>query len=155
MFVQVWYFASLFLTALLLGTTFAHALEMPQKLRVVGELWLTFQHTLYPFYAYVGAPFELGSIAVAATLTYLLRGDRRAFLLVLGAALCLAAAFIVWLAFTNPVNSQTAKWTVASIPPDWARWRTQWEYSHLIRFGLHLIAFNALLVSLLRRCPRT
>ena len=79
MFVQIWYFATLTLTALLMGMSFAHAPEMPQKLRVDGQTWLTFQHTLYPYFAYVGAPVELGSIVTAAFLSYLVRGQRPAF----------------------------------------------------------------------------
>jgi hypothetical protein len=30
------------------------------------------------------------------------------------------------------------------MPSDWAAWRRQWEYSHLARFGLHLLAFGSL-----------
>ena len=152
MFIQIWYFATLTLTALLMGTSFAHALEMPQKLRVDGQTWLTFQHTLYPYFAYVGAPVELGSIVTAAFLSYLVRAQRPAFFFALGAAVCLAIAFfVVWLGFTNPVNAQTARWTAASMPADWASWRSQWEYSHLTRFVLHLTAFGALVTALLRR----
>src|SRR5689334_24616583 len=115
MFVLIWYFATLTLTALLMGTSFAHALEMPQKLRVDGPLWLTFQHTLYPYFAYVGAPVELGSVVTAAVLAYLVRRQRAAFFPALLAALCLAVAFfVVWLCFTNPVNARTARWTAAS-----------------------------------------
>jgi hypothetical protein len=152
MLVQICYFAALVLTALLMGTSYAHALEMPQKLRVEGPLWLTFQHTLYPYFAYVGAPVELGSIGAAAFLAYLVRAQRPAFFLALTAVVCLAIAFfVVWLGFTNPVNSQTARWTAASMPADWTSWRRQWEYSHLARFALHLIAFGALVAALLRR----
>jgi hypothetical protein len=151
MLVQICYFATLVLTALLMGTSFAHALEMPQKLHVDGQLWLTFQHTLYPYFAYVGAPVELGSIVAAAVLSYLVRAQRSAFFFALGAVACLSIAFfVVWLGFTNPVNAQTAQWTAASMPADWSSWRSQWEYSHLIRFVLHFIGFSALLVSSLR-----
>ena len=51
---------------------------------------------------------------------------------------------------TNPVNGETAKWTASSIPSDWSRWRSQWEYSHAARFVLHWIGFSALLISLIR-----
>jgi len=74
-----------------------------------------------------------------------------AFYLALAGTICLALAFfVVWLGFTNPVNAETAKWTASSIPPDWSRWRSQWEYSHAARFVLHLIGFSALLISLIR-----
>ena len=60
MFIQVWYFLTLTLTSLLMGTSFAHTLEMPAKMNVDGQLWRTFQHMLYPYFAYVGAPVEIG-----------------------------------------------------------------------------------------------
>ena len=39
MFIQVWYFLTLTLTSLLMGTSFAHTLEMPAKMNVNGQLW--------------------------------------------------------------------------------------------------------------------
>jgi hypothetical protein len=44
---RVWYFVTLVLTALPTGTSFAHTLELPAKMKVDGRLWLTFQRTLY------------------------------------------------------------------------------------------------------------
>ena len=141
MFIQVWYFLTLTLASLLMGTSFAHTLEMPAKMNVDGQLWRTFQHTLYPYFAYVGAP----------VLCYLVRAHQPAFYLTLAGTICLSLAFfVVWLGFTNPVNAETAKWTASSIPPDWSRWRSQWEYSHAARFVLHWIGFSALLISLIR-----
>ena len=46
---RVWHFIALVLVALLLGTTFGHALEMPMKMNADGRLWMTFQHTLYSY----------------------------------------------------------------------------------------------------------
>ena len=71
MFIHIWYFLTLTLTSLLMGTSFAHTLEMPAKMNVDGQLWRTFQHTLYPYFAYVGAPVEIGAIVTAAVLSYL------------------------------------------------------------------------------------
>ena len=93
MSIRAWYFVTLLLTALLMGTSFAHTLEMPGKLTVDGLTWLTFQHTLYHYFAYVGAPVELGSIASLAWLTILTRNHRRTFYLALVAAVCFASAF--------------------------------------------------------------
>lgn len=149
MLLRAWYFITLVLTALLMGTSFAHTLEMPAKLSVDGLTWMMFQHTLYPFFAYIGAPIELGAIFTASGLAFLMRGERRAFYLILTAALCLAAAFGVWLGFTNVVNAETGKWTANALPLDWAAWRAQWEYSHVARFALHFCAFNLLALSLI------
>ena len=150
-----WHFITLILVALLLGT-FGHALEMPMKMNVDGRLWLTFQHTLYAYFAYIGAPIEIGSIVSLAILSFKVRHHPPSSYLVLAATVCVAAAFfVVWLGFTNPVNAQTAKWTADTIPPDWMEWRRQWEYSHLARFVLHFIGFGALVLSLLAKIPQS
>jgi hypothetical protein len=153
MLVRAWYLATLVLTTLLMGTSFAHTLEMPAKLVVDGPVWMLFQHTLYPFFAYVGAPVELGSIFTAAGLAFLLRGQRQAFYMTAVAALCFAAAFGVWLGFTNPVNVETGQWTANSLPSDWTAWRAQWEYSHAARFALHFCGFVLLALPLVVSLP--
>jgi hypothetical protein len=113
---RVWHFITLVLVALLLGTTFGHALEMPMKMNVDGRLWLTFQHTLYPYFAYIGAPVEIGAIISLGILSFFARHRSRSFYLVLTATLCVATAFfVVWLGFTNPVNAETAKWTTDAV----------------------------------------
>jgi hypothetical protein len=83
------------------------------------------------------------------------RAQRSTFYLILAGALCFALAFVVWLAFTNPVNVQVAQWQINSIPADWSRWRMQWEYSHAVRFALHLIGFSLLLYSVLLEIPKS
>jgi len=52
---------------------------------------------------------------------------------------------IVFWTFTFPVNQQTSNWTV--LPPDRARLRAQWEYSHAASAVLNLIALVALILS--------
>lgn len=97
MTLRAWYFVTLILTALLMGTSFGHTLEMPAKMKVDGTLWMTFQHTLYPYFAYIGAPVELGAIIVAGILSFLLRRQSGFYPALIGTA-CLAIAFlIVWL----------------------------------------------------------
>lgn len=142
---------TLIFVALVMGTSFAHALEMPAKMRVPGPLWLTFQHTLYAAFATVGGVVEIGSIVTATVLAYRERKNPSAIRLTAVAALFLLVAIaVVWVGFTNPVNQQTAVWTTQSMPPDWARWRAQWEISHVVRFALHLSAFVALATTVTR-----
>lgn len=151
---RTWYFVTVILTGLLMGMCFAHTLEMPAKMAVDGILWMTFQHTLYPYFAYAGAPVELGSIISTAGLSFLLCGKRPGVYQALVATICLATAFfVVWLGFTNVVNAETAKWTADSIPKNWADWRAQWEYSHAIRFVLHLAGFALLIFPLVALLP--
>jgi hypothetical protein len=149
MILRIWRLVTLLLTALVMGTSFCHVLEMPVKMQADGQLGTTLQHTLYRYFAILGGTVEVGAILAAALLSYRVRGRSRAFRLSVVGAVGLAASFAVWLGFVNPVNRQTAAWTVDSIPGNWAAWRAQWEYGHAVRFALHLIAFSALTLSVL------
>lgn len=137
-----------------MATAFGHLLEMPATMNVSGPLWLTFQQTLYPAFAVVGGPIELAAIIATALLAFLARGHKGWFGLTLTAAILLTISFaVVRLGLVNPVNAKTASWTVGSIPPDWQRWRTQWECSQAVRFILQFSAFYALAVSMLIHRP--
>jgi hypothetical protein len=140
--------ATVFLVALVMGTTLAHALEMPAKTRVSGSFWVECQHTLYRFFRYIAGPIEVAAVLISAVLAFFSFG-RATSGASLVTSILLIAAFIVWAVVTERVNRQVAKWTVANIPPDWERWRTQWEYSHLVRFLLHFVAFASSLVAAL------
>jgi hypothetical protein len=154
MLVKSWFFVTLVLASLLLGTSFAHTLEMPVKLRYDAEQWLLLQQTLYRYFASAGGVFELGAIITATVLAFLVRRDGRSLLLVSAGAACLAIAFFgIWLFVTNRVNIEVSGWTSQSIPADWSQWRSQWEYSHLARFVLHLCGFCTLVGALLRPSP--
>jgi uncharacterized membrane protein len=155
MFLRTWRSITLILVALLMGTTFCHVLEMPAKMTVSGSLWMTFQHTLYHAFATVGGFVEIGAIVTAIVLSFLVRKRRPALYLTLLTALCLTVAFfVVWLGFTNEVNSETAKWTAETVPGDWAEWRKQWENSHATRFALHLVGFSSLALSVVLETPK-
>jgi cytochrome P450 len=97
-------------------------------------------------FATVGGPLEIGAIIAAWISAYMARTERPAAYFLLAAAVLLTIAFVVvWIGFTNPVNARTAPWTVESMPPDWWRWRSWWEYSHLTRFFMRFVAFLGLL----------
>ena len=80
-------------------------------------------------------------------MTLLVRAKPKQFALTLTATLCLALGLGVFFTFTYPANQQTLNWTV--LPENWQELRRQWEYSHAIGAGLYLVAFLALLLSLL------
>ena len=54
MLIKLWFLLTILLSALLLGTTFAHTLEMPAKLRYSGTEWMRLQDTLYVAFASIG-----------------------------------------------------------------------------------------------------
>jgi hypothetical protein len=155
MLLRLWFLVTLVLTALLLGTSFAHTLEMPAKLQYDAAQWTWLQHTLYQAFASVGGPIELLAITSSLVLIFLLRGHRQSFRLAVIGALCLLVAFFgIWIFITNSVNAETAGWTIGQpIPPNWAQWRARWEYSHVARFVLHLLAQMTFIAALLALSP--
>jgi Domain of unknown function (DUF1772) len=150
MFLYFWCLLSLTLAALLMGTSFAHVLEMPAKLRYDGPLWLQVQHSLYRAYGGIDAAIEAAAIIAAAFLAFFLRDWRPSLLAALAGTVCLAIAFLfVRVMIINPVNARTANWTRDTLPADWERWRRRWEVSHAVRFVLHLSGFVLLVLATL------
>jgi hypothetical protein len=150
MFLYFWCVLSLTLAALLMGTSFAHVLEMPAMLRYDGPLWLQVQHSLYRVYGSIGRAIEVAAIVAAAILAVVLRDWRPALIAALAGTVCLAIAFlVVWVMVTNRVNARTAKWMPGTLPADWQRWRRRREVSHAVRFVLHLSAFVLLVLATL------
>ncbi|HYS11671.1 MAG TPA: hypothetical protein VEN28_00045 [Burkholderiaceae bacterium] len=146
----IWSAAALALVALLVGTTFGHVLEMPVKMKSDGRRWVSYQQTLYPYFASVGGAIEMAAIVGAALIAWFLRDETDLFYLALAATVMLALAFfVIWIFVTNATNRRTATWSESALPDDWERWRTQWEYSHAARFVLQLLAFLALAYALL------
>jgi hypothetical protein len=107
----------------------AHVLELPNKLRLDGALWLAVQQNLYRGWGPVlGAPTELGALALSLILCAE-RGAQRWRLLGAGTY---AAMIVVFFIFNAPVNAVVAGWTAATLPPDWQAFRLRWEAGHLL-----------------------
>lgn len=155
MFLRIWRFVAITLAALTMGTTFAHVLELPAKMNYDAALWTTLQQSLYWGFGHIGGYFEAATVFLAApVLTFLVREYRPAFQWTLAGTVCFALAFfVVFLMFTEPMNREIFQWTPQSVPADWTRVRNQWEYSHAVRFVIHLIGFSALLISVLVETP--
>lgn len=142
--------ATLLLSALTLGLSFAHVLEMPQKLTWDATLWVTVEHSLYRYFGVVGGPLEVAAVVTAVVLAVLSArrglpadGSRvAAVLFVLGLA--------EWAAVVQTTNVQIGQWSVGAVPADWARWRDQWEWGHAGHFSLWLAGFVVLLVGSVR-----
>jgi hypothetical protein len=145
-FLRIWRFITIVLTALLMGATFCHVLEWPAKMRYPAELYLTFHRTLYVAFGppNIGVFIEAGAILAAVTLVFLTRKRRPAFYLTLAGAASLAAGLAVYLAFVEPANVAMKAMSIDSPPADWTRWRDQWEYGHMAHFIFHLLGFSAL-----------
>jgi hypothetical protein len=149
MYVKIWRFVSIYLTAITLALTFSHLLEMPRKLRYGQDLYMAVQHTLYLYFALVGAPAELGAVLSLGVLCFLVRRRGRSFALTLIAAICVAAGLAVWFAVVSPANGQMAQWTGIPLPGNWMETRRHWEFGHAASAVLDLIGFGALIASVL------
>lgn len=139
------YYVSLLLVALALGPGLAHVLELPNKIGLPAQEYLTVQQ-IYRGWAWLGAILfaALGStLAVAVSV----REIRRAFSLALVAFFCLAAQLAVFFIFTYPTNRLTENWTF--LPDGWEGLRIRWEYSHAVSALLVFTALAALVGSLL------
>jgi hypothetical protein len=157
MTLALWRFVTLVLAALALTMESAHVLELPQKMQYDPAMYAAVNGTLYRYFAIVGGVYTVGSVVAAAVLTYLVRHRRPAFFWTALGALCLLAAFGVWLAVVAPVNSEVAsalRSAPDSVPGLWVERRARWEYGHAAGFAIQLVGLSALLVSVLVETPR-
>jgi hypothetical protein len=144
---------TLTLTALSMGVAFAHALQLLPKMQYAPALYLTLFKSLYEYYGKIAGWFEVGAVLAAIALVYLVRDRRPAFLPTLIGTACLVAAHAAYWIWVAPANNLMASWPVESPPADWTRVRDQWEYTHLARFFLQLLALAALQLSVVLETP--
>lgn len=139
-------FASLVLTALSLGASWSHVLQIRGKAVWPGPLWRAAMESLYRDYAIVGGVVELAAILAGWWLVLAAR-NTPAFRWALGSALLLSVAFfVVWTGFIAPINRVFATWSPSSLPADWASYRDRWEMWHAVIAALKLAAFSALAI---------
>ena len=139
------YFLAIMLSAIALGAGLAHFFELPNKIDLDAQDYLTVQRN-YDNWWIVGLIVPLAFLAVLA-LTIALRGTGMPFVMALVALGLLIAELVVFWGFTAPVNSATQNWTV--LPANWEPLRAQWEYSHAVRAVLYVLALGALVMSAL------
>jgi hypothetical protein len=147
-------FLAIVLTALSLGATFSHVLQMPAKLAYSGAQWVLLQQTLYGNFRGLGLLIEIGAVACALTLALAVRGRHPSLGWTAFGATCLAGAHAAWWVGALPVNAQLALYTPQALPVDLAELRLRWEYTHALRFVLQGAALGALVASVLVETPR-
>ena len=125
----------------------AHVLELPNKINLAREDYLTVQQIYrgWAFLGFVVAGALLSTLALALTV----RKERKAFLFAVIALLCIAGTQVVFWTYTYPANQATHNWTM--LPANWVELRRQWEYSHATSAVLNLVALVTLIVSVLAR----
>lgn len=157
MLIKTWRFMTIMLTAFSLSLSMTHLLELPQRMKFDAELWVrvTVIENVYRLFGAVGAIFEVGSILTAIALVFLVRELGSTSYWTLGGAICLAAALASWLLFVAPANAEFAQWLTNPIPPDWARWRDQWEYAHATNAFIKIVGMSLLALSIIVETPQT
>jgi membrane protease YdiL (CAAX protease family) len=109
------YFLSLLFAALALGPAMAHLLELPNKINLSREDYLTVQQ-IYRGWNLL-AVVVFGALLSTLALTITVRRQRRAFIFALIAFLCIVGTQIVFWTYTYPANQITNNWT--TLPENW------------------------------------
>jgi hypothetical protein len=150
---------ALFLIAVTMGLSLAHALEAPGKLRLDEPAYRTVQTIYYPGFTIGGLIGEFGGMLALVAL--LIRSPATTDLRWTAAALgLLLVGHATYWAVTHPVNAAWLKdarlagmsrmfFNLFSTPDaDWRHMRKVWESSHIARAGLHVLAFLSMAMAL-------
>ncbi len=149
-------------TALSVGMSFAHVLEMPVKLLYEPRLYAAVNSTLYYGFGTAGAAIVVASVLLttawagmawrrrlagwrwglaAAALMWIGLGTWRAIVQPVN-----AEVYAVWIQHVDPQQATAATWQ--SPPPavveTWRRLNRRWEYGHATVFAINLLGFVAL-----------
>jgi hypothetical protein len=165
------FFALQIVTVLLVAVTMAlalaHALEFPGKLRLDRETYLAVQTIYYPGFTVGGIAEGLGMVAMLILLLLTPPGTT-AFWWTLAAFISLVAMHATYWIVTHPVNKFWLKDQQLSsagagffgfdplqrsgpkgeAEDAWKHARDRWEYSHVVRAVLAMLALLALTVAI-------
>jgi hypothetical protein len=157
---------TVFLVAVAMSLSLAHALELPGKMRLDKDTYLAVQGIYYPGFTYGGLGEGLGMFATLVLLL-LTPAHSPAFWWILAALIALVAMHAVYWVVTHPVNKYWLKDTSLqglggeffALDPmkkgaaaeagseGWKKLRDKWEYSHVLRAVLAAVALVALIVA--------
>ncbi|CAN7362217.1 TetR/AcrR family transcriptional regulator [Trinickia sp. LjRoot230] len=153
---------ALFLVAVTMGLSLAHALEFPGKLRLDEPTCRAVQAIYYPGFTTGGLIGEFGGmVALAALIAMTPTTIERFWWSAAAFGFVLIGHATYWMV-THPINAAWLKDTnltgmskmffgMFSAPDaDWKHMRNIWEYSHVARAGLHILAFLSMTLVLIR-----
>jgi hypothetical protein len=162
---------SLLLVSIGMALSLAHALELPGKLRLPREAYMAVQPMYYPGFTVGGLVGEFGGMLATLALLIATPSQSDAFWLVLVALLALLAAHAVYWILTHPVNGFWLRGqkigrsganffefdpmgrgrTVGHPRLNWTSLRDRWEYSHVVRAALMLVALILIAIAVTDR----
>ena len=151
--------AALFVVAVTMALSLAHALELPGKMRLTREQYLAVQPIYYPGFTYAGACEPIAVLALAVLL--IVTPGSVQFWLIVGAFVAAALTHILYWTLTAPVNKAWLKDTKLSSgaqrffgadntvknTENWTALRDRWERSHVLRAGSSTTAFVLLAIA--------
>lgn len=131
------------LAAVTMSLALAHALELPGKLRLSKEQYLTVQSIYYPGFTFGG----IAEVAVIlAALAMLVFAPASQFWMIAGALAAFVTVQAIFWIMTQPVNkywlhntelsraaTQFFESGSAAKAADWTEMRDRWERSHVLR----------------------
>ncbi len=158
--------ATVFLVAVAMSLSLAHALELPGKMRLDRDTYAAVQAIYYPGFTYGGLGEGLGMVATLILL-FITSAGSVAWWWTLAAFVLLLAMHAVYWVVTHPVNKfwlkdvrlegaggeffkldPMGKGQAAELGAEgWKKLRDRWEYSHLVRAVLAAAALIAMIVA--------
>jgi hypothetical protein len=135
--VPAFQFIALVLAALALIPAGAHFFELPNKMALDGQAYLTVQQ-IYAGWSLFGIAL-IGSLAANLALAVAVRRERIACVFATAAFASMLTVLLLFFAFVYPMNAATENWTV--MPENWEALRMQWEYGHAVNAVLTFVAF--------------
>lgn len=139
---KVLQFIAILLIAFYFVPAGAHLIELPGKITLEREAYLTVQQ-IYRGWALAGVPL-IGAVLATAGLAVLSRSERLPFLFASASLALLVASLATFFIWIYPVNQATDNWS--STPDDWQALRARWEYAHAVNA---MIILGALISSVL------
>ncbi|RAX43087.1 DUF1772 domain-containing protein [Rhizobium tropici] len=151
---------TILIVAVAMALALAHVLELPGKMRLSKEDYLTVQRIYYPGFTIGGASEPLGALLLLLLL-FLTPANTLSFWLLAAAFAAMVAMHAVFWLLTQPVNNFWLKdaklegmgagffshdpfgghQMETAVKPDWTMLRDRWEWSHAVRAALGLLAF--------------
>ncbi len=155
---------SVFLVSVAMALALAHALELPGKMRLGKEAYLTVQPIYYPGFTTAAGFGEGGGMIATLVLLVLTPSQSVAFWWTLVAFVALVAMHAAYWLLTHPVNKlwlrdhdlggfgagffafDPLKRSAPAVPHEdrWTSYRDRWEYSHVLRAVLGAISLISL-----------
>jgi hypothetical protein len=150
---------AVFLVAVTMGLSLAHALEFPGKARLAEPAYRAVQAIYYPGFTIGGLVGEFGALIVLPVLLALTPAGTERFWWTATSLGLLVLAHLTYWFVTHPVNNAWLENTQvtgaarlffevgSAHESDWQHMRNLWEFSHVARAVLAALSFVSLLVA--------